>query len=814
MRHSMISTVKRHAAIHVLWCYLAVTLTLAAGVGELSAQDSWRQLPMPSMYLQLWGRPGMKDATWVVPQDSGVVGVSRNSGAMIVHRHVDPWLRKLTHAAAVDDDVAVVGGNDGAMFRTADGGETWQAVSWGGTRIRSMMTTRRGTIIVVIDGADYMYRSTDGGKTFVDDDSNLPFPIDRILAGRTGDTLYAVGGQSIGLFFSTNDGASWRGPLRSNSGILRDATIGNDGTLAIIDDRGQIWTRDGSPDSWSRMDPTFPLGEWDAISYASKDTMVLMRRAGAGRQMTVAQAVRKACPPGGTCWTISPIRINPEWLIGARACATSQGMLLSGDQATILTGWDGMVTTLCDPQDAYRRDASRGSALTGFESGPSGEAFAIGETWRWYDGWATDGFLSWIVRYEGERIEREVIIHSVANGDGAIDRMARLATISNYSPGITGFPMFYCGTTSYQYIYSRDAGRTWILSPKVLNQAVSFGPSLTSVLDTSTWLSGRAVMKAGTTDELTLYVSKDEGVSWDSVLITADLPIEPVNYDLPVEVHAYAPGRLLAYVLREDSLLDSNYLMDIDGNHRSAQTLPDRPYRGVWAVLKGRYLLNTYQVGTAAVVQDDTIHIEVYDLDRHTKISDVVMPSSSACFRHMGLTVWNDSMALVSGSCTTSFLTLDAGRTWQAYNLPDVDSAYLWYTWVVRRIRPGVFMAGARGTMKADVKRRREVVVAFHPEWDPIPLSVESSSGFSSSSSLTISPNPSPGLVAIDIPEDMDGPCSWHVVDMLGRVVAEGMADTMWGRQITPGRSLSSGGYTFVLQSHVGRRTARFVVQP
>lgn len=787
---------------------LLLLFAILCNAGGLLAQDTWRELPMPSMHLQAWGCPGVSGSTWVIPQSYGAVGISHNSGAMVTHRQVDPSNRKLTHAAAIDENIAVVGGDGGAMYRTLDGGESWVPVLWNGaSSIRAMVATSHGGVLVV-DKDNALYRSVDAGRTFLDDPPTLPSIVDRMIASITGDTLYAYGRQCPGYLVSTDDGATWSRSTEPTAGIPRDVTVGNDGTLVVLDERSALWIRSSAGAQWKWIDSTFPADQWERVSYASSDTLLLVKGEGSS-YMEVYRAVGN----GGIHWEVSSVSIYNDWRGGMQARATDKGVLLLKDQATVQVEWNGMVTGLCDPTEGREWKTWRTTAVGGLESGPSLGGIVTGSTSKSYEGWYPDGHIDWIVRYDRDSIEREVAIHSFVNDDGTVSRSLGITALSSYPLSVTGRPTFYSMSLS-RLLYSDDDGKTWSFSSKVPNLKGWLGPSVISQIDESTLLAGRAVVKPGTTKELTLYLSKDRGESWDSVLVPVDLPIKPATYEQVMDVYAYARGRVLGYMPRGDSL-ELSTLIDIDWERGTVNMFPEKIYRGNWAVLGGRYLVNAHYNASPVVYQDDTVHIEVYDIVQQRRISDLVLPKPVGCIRMMSITVVSDSVALVNGFCSTAFLTLDAGRTWQEYALPDVDSSRHWYVWTTRRIQPGRFLASAYGYMHADYNRRKSILVEFTPSWDPIPVSVESAAPASSPSALAISPNPSRnGLISVDIPEDLDGDLTWLIIDMLGRVVDNGVVDIASGRRISTSEPLSAGLYTVMLQSRTGRRMARFVVQP
>lgn len=804
MKHSMISTLRRHLATRTLLSGMAATIMLACCADDLLAQSRWKELAMPSMHLQAWGRPGIRGAIWVIPQDSGVVGVSHDRYQTVIHKRVDALKRRFTHAAVVDDNVAVVGGDAGVMFRTRDGGETWLPVMWSGPPvIGAMAATPRGTVIVV-DRESRVYRSDDRGMTFMEQSTVLPSVIDHIVHSVTGDTLFAYGSRCVGILISTDDGATWVRSEKPTSGVPRDFNVCRDGSLVILDKDGLIWVRNSPTTSWKRPVPTFAAGPWYGVAYASKDTMIVVGR-GNGGEMVLNKMIKAVQPWGEEYWNGQALTSHPEWFKDAQYLATDRGLLVIGKGTSVLVEYRELPLVISEP-GVEQWTSTIGSTRSGFPL-----ICGISTFQRQNDLGLWDSYIVWFAKYDSDTtVEREIVVN---RGSGPSSSPGGSIGPSLERSEAGGTMRCYFSDSSTAMMYSDDDGRTWSVVPTVPGDTRLIGYKRVLKLGTDKWLMNYALVDGkGAGASMTLYISGDQGRTWDSVVIPISLPQQPRGGASFVQVQSVAPDRVFGNIYLMDDE-DRVIPVDIDIERRTARLLTVRPRRGEWMIVQGRHLLNYYQIWNVGRTWA-TGYLETYDIPSDTKINELSMAVLPSCGIVPSSYTLGDSVAAVYGWCNRIFLTDDAGMTWREEALSNLDNLRIWNYGPICRLRPGVYLST---TMGGDTTGRYGAIyktIVFYPDWDPVPVSVEAPVSSASQNTLTVSPNPSVGLVSVDVPEDMDGQYSWYVVDMLGRIVAEGTADTMTGRRITPGMSLPSGGYTFVLQSRTGRRTARFVVQP
>jgi photosystem II stability/assembly factor-like uncharacterized protein len=181
---------------------------------------------------------------------------------------------------AVDKRTAWVGGSDGEVLRTTDGGRTWKDVSPPDTvgllfRDVEAESARRASVLAIGEGeASRIYRTTDGGRhwdlVFVNDDPAAFYDcMDFFDGGRRGLALSDPVGGKFRILGTFDSGRSWhvlptRGMPEAVDGEFafaasgtclvthgdRDAWIGSGGGAARVfhsRDGGFTWTVKDAP---------------------------------------------------------------------------------------------------------------------------------------------------------------------------------------------------------------------------------------------------------------------------------------------------------------------------------------------------------------------------------------------------------------------------------------------------------------------------------------------------------------------------------------------------------------------------------------
>jgi len=800
----MISNLGHNVISRVVLLSMTATLISICSNGDLLAQDSWRELPMPSMHLQAWGRPDTKGTTWVVPQRSGIVGVSHDGGATMLHQRIDDAGRSLTHAAVIGDDAAVVVGNDGAVFRTQDGGATWLSVVWNGSSmIRTMGASSRGSVVVV-DSDNVLYRSGDSGLTFFASQPTLPSIVDDIAHSIDGDTLYAYGRQCPGFLISTDGGRSWERSTEPTSDALLGFSVGQDGALALIDKNGRLWLRRSAMTGWILQDsPWFTNSQWLGVSCWSETNMILM---GGNAEEGVVEWLQRYRYDSLLGWKSEIVATERRYLDTIEVMSVPRGMLLITPSVALLIH----KLSYADTIDYYRQKINVMQApatywnVHAIERTPDGTTLVAGSHRVDGHSQANDRNVQWIARHGRDGIDREFVTHFVVNSGSEIIGADETYMHSDQSSSVSGSAVFVA-KASNRLLHSSDEGRTWRLSSPLPVAISSLCPLPISKYGEG-WMLG--MMKVDVADKegmLTMFTSVTRGRTWDSLV----LPLSPLRqYSGPAPVCHYATNNALGMITQTVVQGSPEFLFaDIDlqrGTSRVA--LESIPY-AQWFMLGSRYIIRygTWSPGTVGAYA----YFETYDVLTGQKEGSLDRDLDAESGFQLRAEIVSDSVAMIHGIHDMIFLTVDAGHTWREYRLPTIEENRKWDIVLIRRIKPGTFAALMRG--RGVVERR--VLVEFTLEWDRS-VSVDTPPALVSTA-MTIAPNPSvDGLIAVGIPDDMVGECSWHVVDILGRIVGEGTVDAVAGRRIMTDIPLLRGGYTFVLQSRAGCRTARFIVQP
>jgi photosystem II stability/assembly factor-like uncharacterized protein len=154
-----------------------------------------------------------------------------------------PVASSLRGLAALDRDVAWVGGADGALWRTVDGGASWQSVAPANETkadFRDVHAFDRDTAVVMAAGTPgRLYRTTDGGSSWTGvllDERPATFFDAIAFAGRHGVLVGDPIDGRFCLWTSDDAGASWQAqdPERLPSALPGEAAFAASGTCVAV----------------------------------------------------------------------------------------------------------------------------------------------------------------------------------------------------------------------------------------------------------------------------------------------------------------------------------------------------------------------------------------------------------------------------------------------------------------------------------------------------------------------------------------------------------------------------------------------------
>lgn len=303
----------------------------------------------------------------------------------------DQGLRGL---AAVDRRTAWVGGSDGGVWRTTDGGKTWADVSppdTAGLLFRDVEATdaRNAHVLAIGEGeASRIYRTTDGGRswalTFVNDDPAAFYDCFAFWpGGRHGIAMSDPVGGRFRILVTQDAGSTWQvadpagmpaahegefGFAASGTCLVtagaRDAWLASGGAAARIfhsRDRGRTWTVAES------TLPASPAGGVFSLAFAGPRKGIAVGGDFEAEDNGVDYSATSA--DGGRTWTnagdLGGYRSGVTWLPHTRATAIAVGP--NGSDVTRDGGrtWTSFSDTGYDAVQATRDGAVWASGSAG-----------------------------------------------------------------------------------------------------------------------------------------------------------------------------------------------------------------------------------------------------------------------------------------------------------------------------------------------------------------------------------------------------------------------------------------------------------------
>lgn len=352
--------------------HIPATTTGASGGGGAAAQARrWRPVVAAACALALavlaaapaWG---VSAGAWV-PLDA-----EDQSGAQ------PDKLRDLSCPAAGGGDVCVAVGENGEVFRTVDGGETWTSPRAGTTaRLNGVDCPTGGTCYAVGSGGAII-KTVDGGASWTSQSSGTSEDLNAASCADA-DHCHAVG--DAGTILATTDGgANWGSQTSGTSEHLHGIDCPTTEICYAVGEKVLVLkTTDGGTTKWATVHgPADFSGTHNAVSCPETDTCYVV---GSQPERATMPLVRHSFD-GGSNW-------HAHAVAGIRSlrdvdCPTASVCVAGGTNGlTVATGTGGEPAR----QDVWAHQASgRDEDLLGVSCPDTQTCFAAGSG-------ATDGIL-------------------------------------------------------------------------------------------------------------------------------------------------------------------------------------------------------------------------------------------------------------------------------------------------------------------------------------------------------------------------------------------------------------------------------------
>ena len=189
-----------------------------------------------------------------------------------------PWeFKRVWHLepSLTDPDTVYAGVEDAAMFRTTDGGKSWQPWQAHVPNPKSLHLygmRAAGTALYLVGEQGTLLRSTDGGASFEAVASPYKGSYFGLVTARSGEIV--VFGLRGTAFWSGDQGRSWQAV---DTGLQQAITAGielADGTLALLSQGGELLLSDDRGRSFARQPNAQPWPSAALVQAADKSLVV------------------------------------------------------------------------------------------------------------------------------------------------------------------------------------------------------------------------------------------------------------------------------------------------------------------------------------------------------------------------------------------------------------------------------------------------------------------------------------------------------------------------------------------------------------
>lgn len=192
--------------------------------------------------------------TWT---DAGVAGLNTKNIFALALERPNP---SMLYAGGISDPL------ERPLFKSADGGTTWYAISSGltGASVDAIGTDPlvSGTLFVAQDNT--LRKSTDGGATWVAGGSGLPASCCKQIVYERGSSTNIWLATLDDVYRTVNGGVSWT-PAKIGSERVNALDLNADGTLVAGSENDGLFRRTAAATSWSASNSGFRAADAGAV---------------------------------------------------------------------------------------------------------------------------------------------------------------------------------------------------------------------------------------------------------------------------------------------------------------------------------------------------------------------------------------------------------------------------------------------------------------------------------------------------------------------------------------------------------------------
>lgn len=215
-------------------------------------------------------------------------------------------------ASSADGSIIYAGSNVGNIYRSADSGITWTALTSAGSRgWYGIATNAAGTKIVATSNTGFVYISNDSGATWTQTSLASQTWVGAAMSPDGTKILTAFAGSTTdgNLYLSTDGGTTWIAQKDAAGAVIssrwRNVDLSDDGTTLVAASlsTSQIWKSTNSGTSWARTGPAWTAGN-AGVAISANGQTITIGQANGGIETTVN---------GGTSWHTKASGINSDY---------------------------------------------------------------------------------------------------------------------------------------------------------------------------------------------------------------------------------------------------------------------------------------------------------------------------------------------------------------------------------------------------------------------------------------------------------------------------------------------------------------------